>query len=135
MAFTLKELRSGQTKTFTLKEVLKFLGDAVNDEILIGEERYRISSCQELGGDGNPAAILIDWVSLELVIIANGENTFFFPDTIIDTDSIFLTVNNVLYQYGQSYDYHIQDDRLYWHGPFELETTDRVILKYPSTTI
>lgn len=134
MAFSLKELRTGETKTFTLKEVLKFLGDAVNDEILIGEEVYRISSCQEIGGDGTPATLNIDWVTLELVIESNGENTFFFPETIFDTDSIFLTVNNVVYQYGVSFDYHIQDDRLYWHGPFELERSDRVILKYPSTT-
>lgn len=135
MAFSLKDLRTGQSKAFTLKEVLKFLGDAVNDEIVIGDQTYSISSCQELGGDGTPAPISIDWITLELVIESNGENTFFFPDTIVDTDSIFLTVNNVVYQYGVRFDYHIQDDRLYWHGPFELETTDRVILKYPSTTV
>lgn len=135
MAFTLKELRTGQTKTFTLKEVLGFLGDSINDEIIIDEQIFRISSCQELGGDGSPISVNIDWVTLQLVIETDGENTFFFPETIIDTDSIFLTVNNVVYQYGQSFDYHIQDDRLYWHGPFSLEISDQVLLKYPTTTI
>ena len=40
----------------------------------------------------------------------------------------------VLYQYGVDRDFHIEGDRLFWHGGFDLETTDRVVLRYPKTT-
>lgn len=134
MAFTLKDIRTGQTHTFSLKEVLKYLGDPVNDEIMIGEDAYRISSFQELGG-GEGGSVSIDWVILGLTVESNGEASFYFPGVIQDSESVFLTVNNVLYQYGIGQDYHIQDDRLYWHGPFALETTDQMVLKYPTTIL
>lgn len=133
MAFTLKEKRSGSTRVFSTRELLELIGDRVNDEIIIRDEVYQISSCADfsLGGSaGN-----IDWITLELTILENGENVFFNPEVITDTDSVFLTVNSVLYQYGTTRDFHIEGDRLYWHGGFDLETTDRVVLRYPKTTL
>ena len=134
MAFTLKDIRTGQIHSFTLQEVLKYLGDSVNDEIMIGEEVFRISSFQELGG-GEGGSVSIDWVILGITVENNGETSFYFPGVVQDSESVFLTINNVLYQYGIGQDYHIQGDRLYWHGPFALETTDQVILKYPTTIL
>ncbi len=44
MGFTLRHLRTGETKAFSTKEVLEMLGDPVNDEIVVHNEVYRISS-------------------------------------------------------------------------------------------
>jgi hypothetical protein len=110
MAFTLKAVRSGQLKTFSAKEILELIGDRINDEIIIRDEVYRISSCVDFslgGGGGGSTAGSIDWVTLELTMAANGETVFYNPEVISDTDSVFLTVNSVLYQYGVDRDFHI----------------------------
>ena len=86
MAFAIKELRTGQYRTFSLREVLKLLGDSVNDEILIGDQPYSISSCREVGAEGAGTHYQIDWISFQLEIQDKGENTFYFPDEIVDTD-------------------------------------------------
>lgn len=132
MAFTLKEIRTGHTRTFSAKEILELIGDRINDEIVIHHEVYRISSCTELALVSNAS---IDWVTHEFSIDSNGESAFYNPETISDTDSIFLTINAVLYQYGVEKDFHIESDRLFWHGGFELETSDRMVLRYPKVSL
>ena len=136
MAFTLKEVRTGQLRTFSAKEILELIGDRINDEIIIRDEVYSISSCVDfsLGGGGGTSSGVIDWITLELIMESNGETVFYNPEVINDTDSVFLTVNSVLYQYGVDRDFHIEGDRLFWHGSFDLEMTDRVVLRYPKTT-
>jgi len=136
MAFTLEEIRSGQLRTFSAKEILELIGDRINDEIIIHDEVYSISSCVDfsLDGGGGTSSGTIDWITLELSMESNGETVFYNPELITDTDSVFLTVNSVLYQYGVTRDFHIEGDRLFWHGGFDLETTDRVVLRYPKTT-
>ena len=137
MAFTLKAVRSGQIKTFSAKEILELIGDRINDEIIIRDEVYRISSCVDFslgGGGGGSTAGSIDWVTLELTMAANGETVFYNPEVITDTDSVFLTVNSVLYQYGVDRDFHIEGDRLFWPGGFDVEMNDRVVLRYPKLT-
>ena len=42
MGFTLRHLRTGETKAFSTREVLEMLGDPVNDEIVVHNEVYRI---------------------------------------------------------------------------------------------
>ena len=133
MAFTLKERRSGNRHSLSVLEILRHIGDSINDEIIINEKVYLISSFQEQDSPGG-SGTSIDWLSKELVITTNDATTFNFQESISDTDSIFLTVNNVLYQYGPNKDYHIQDSLLYWHGGFSLETSDSIIIKYPSIT-
>ena len=44
MEFTLTQLRTGETQNFGIKDLLEFLGDKINDEIIMGSEVYRISS-------------------------------------------------------------------------------------------
>jgi hypothetical protein len=135
MAFTLKEIRTGQLRTFSAKEILELIGDRINDEIIIRDEVFRISSCMDLSlGDlGSGSSANIDWITLELNIASNGETVFYNPELITDTDSVFLTVNSVLYQYGVNRDFHIQGNHVFWHGGFDLEITDRVVLRYPKT--
>ena len=134
MAFTLKEIRTGQLHTFSAKEILELIGDRINDEIIIRDEVYRISSCVDLSLGSATSADTIDWITLELSMESNGETVFYNPELITDTDSVFLTVNSVLYQYGVDRDFHIEGDRLFWHGGFDLEMTDRVVVRYPKTT-
>ena len=136
MAFTLRSVRTGQIHNFSAKEILELIGDRINDEIIIGGEVYRISSCVDysLGGGGTSSSGSIDWITLELTMAANGETVFYNPEIITDTDSVFLTVNSVLYQYGVDRDFHIEGDRLFWHGGFDLEMNDRVVLRYPKLT-
>ena len=38
MAFTLKEVRTGQQHTFSAKEILELIGDRINDEIIIRDD-------------------------------------------------------------------------------------------------
>lgn len=131
MAFRVKTLRTGEYFTFTAKQILHLIGDSVNDEIVIDGETFRISTCHEIetgtGVGGN-----IDWQAEAVVIPSNGESAFYFPVPVLDTQSLFLTVNNVLYNYGIEADFHIEGDRLYWHGRFPLETDDEMIIRYPS---
>jgi hypothetical protein len=133
MAFTLKEVRTGQLRTFSAKVLLELIGDRINDEIIIREEVYRISSCVDFSLGGGTTAT-IDWITQELSVGTNGETVFYNPELITDTDAVFLTVNSVLYQYGVDRDFHIQGNKIFWHGGFNLETNDRVVLRYPKTT-
>lgn len=128
MAFSIKSLRSGEAKVFSTKQLLSLVGDPVNDEIVIDGETYRISTCQDISGCGTAA---IDWILAELPVTANGQTSFYAPDFIDDADSVLLTVNNVLYTQGLTGEYHVDGDRIYWHGAFALETDDRVVLRYP----
>lgn len=130
MAFQLKRVGSDVTVILTMRDVLGLLGDSVNDEIAFGGVAYRISSCAELGsgtgGDG------VDWLSVSLPVSSDGQSSFALPSGVTDPESLFLTVNNVVYEYGLGQAYHVEGSTLVWHGPMSLEQADRVILRYPS---
>ena len=130
MAFRVQSIRTGEYFTFSAKEILHLIGDSINDEINLDGEVYRISTCEELVS-GNGAIANIDWQADTLEINSNGETVFYFPAQVSDTQSLFLTVNNVLYSYGVDADFHVQDNRLYWHGQFQLETDDNMVVRYP----
>lgn len=130
MAFSLIEIRSGERKTFSTKDLLALIGDSINDEILLKGNTYRLSSGLEvLEADLSNLDTSISWVNHAFVVEEEGQNVFINPVSITDTNSVFLTVNNVLYTYGTEADYHIQDDRMYWHGAFDLDPQDRIQMK------
>jgi hypothetical protein len=133
MAFRLKDVRTGTVRSFTTREILSLLGDSINDEILIGQHRYRISSCEETdsGGGGVPDYYQIDWQKFQLPVTQGNQTLFSLPHDIADAESVFLTINNVLYEHGENRDFHLQDRELYWHGGFPLDTNDRVVVRYP----
>ena len=54
MAFRIKRLGAQEPETFSVVEILKLLGDKVNDEIRINGLAYRLSSVQEIGGGSDP---------------------------------------------------------------------------------
>jgi hypothetical protein len=129
MAFQLKRVGADITVILTMRDVLALLGDAINDEIVFDGVAYRISSCEELGaGAGSGAGV--DWLSVTLPVTSDGQTAFALPSGVTDPESLFLTVNNVVYEYGVAY--HVEGSTLVWHGPIALEQADRIILRYPS---
>ena len=73
--FSLRSQRTGQYKEFTLLEILKLLGDPVNDEIWLedGEDVFNLSSFREtssntgngnggnVGGSANGGGTTLNW--------------------------------------------------------------------------
>ncbi len=126
MNFSIKTLR-GQQKTLGIQDLLGLLGDSINDEIVIGEDTYRISSAQSIASGGLP----VDWVVTPLPVQTSGQDRFQLPAAILDPESAFFTVNNVDYTHGMQY--HFEGTELIWHQTFALEPTDEVHIKYPIT--
>ena len=126
MNFTIKTLR-GQTRTLGIQDLLGLFGDKINDEIIIGDDTFRISSAESIGS----AASAVDWVITPLTVQATGQEHFSLPMAIGDPESAFFTVNNVDYTHGVHY--HFEGTELVWHQAFALETTDEVFVKYPIT--
>lgn len=84
-SFSLRSQRTGQYKEFSLLEILKLLGDQVNDEIWLedGEDVYNLSSFREIGGGGDGGGHRENW-SVETPVQVAGQRTFYlqyFPAT------------------------------------------------------
>jgi len=126
MGFSLKEIRSGAPELFDLQAILNLLGDTINDEIELGENRYRITSFQEIGSGGTGASNT--WTSFAISIPNVGTSIFSLEGRLIDVSNLFLSLNNVLYKYGQ--DFSIESGNLHWQGAFELEPSDSLQLRY-----
>lgn len=64
-SFSLRSQRTGQIKEFSLLEILKLLGDQINDEIWLedNEDVYSLSSFRELNGNGQAGASQQQWIS------------------------------------------------------------------------
>lgn len=124
MNFQIQTLR-GEQKTLGIQDLLGVLGDSVNDEIVIGDDTYRISSAQSMGSGASP----VDWVITPLTVQASGQDRFQLPVAILDPESAFFTVNNVDYTHGMHY--HFEGTELVWYQAFMLEPTDEVFIKYP----
>lgn len=126
MNFQIQTLR-GEQKTLGIQDLLGLLGDKINDEIIIGDDTYRISTAQSVGS----VATEVDWVITPLTVQASGQDRFQLPLAILDSESAFFTVNNVDYTHGVHY--HFEDKELVWHQAFALEQSDEVHIKYPIT--
>jgi hypothetical protein len=124
MAFILQNIRSGQETEFSIKDILKLLGDPVNDEIKIGKKKYRISTCQELSSGAGEDR---QWVKTTLNVTANGQTQFNVPIDQNNIDGIFMVVNNLVYDYNTSFT--VNATTVFWNGEFPLETTDTVYIK------
>lgn len=51
MNFNLRNIRTGELKSFPFTQILELLGDSVNDSISLNGECYRISSCESGTGE------------------------------------------------------------------------------------
>jgi len=136
MAFSIQRVGATESETFSMIDVLRILGDKVNDEIKINGHAYRLSTVQEFGGDGgsvDPSLIplpSVDWIRTPLDIITAGQTNFQVNVPINDPEGLLLVVNGAMYDYGSEAAFHMEGNNLYWHGGFTLEITDRIYLKY-----
>ena len=84
MPFEIRKVGSTVKKTFNIRDILRLLGDKVNDEVRIDDVSYRISSATELptgGGSGgagiiDPSTIplpLVDWIRVPIPITQSGQ--------------------------------------------------------------
>ena len=127
MSFSLRKVQNGEQKIFSNKLILEMLGDTINDEIKIDGEVYRISSFFSLSGEGSGTLAYI-WEIIDLPIIQNNEQEFSLNQDIEDLSSVMLVINHVIYRHQLSF--HISNQLLYWHGEFDLETSDQMYLRF-----
>ncbi len=136
MALSIQRVGATESETFTTVDILRILGDKVNDEIKINGHAYRLSTVQEFGGNGgtvDPSLIplpSVDWIRTPLNIITGGQTNFQVNVPINDPEGLLLVVNGAMYDYGNEAAFHLEGNNLYWHGGFTLEITDRIYLKY-----
>ena len=131
MAFSLRKVLDGERKTFSDKLIWEILGDKINDEIIIDEEAYRISSFINIGGESSGQTYV--WETIDILISQNNQTEFSLTQDIDDPTNVFLVINHVLYKYGLQQNFHIANQSLYWHGGFQLEPTDQMYLKFLTT--
>jgi hypothetical protein len=124
MAFILQNIRSGEEKEFSIKDLLSILGDPINDEIKIGKKKYRISSCQELSSAAGQEK---QWIKTTLNVTENGQSQFNISIDQNDTEGIFMVVNNLVYDYNTSF--YVDASKVYWTGDFPLEINDQIYIK------
>jgi len=128
MGFVLRTVRDGISKSFSIKEILKLIGDKVNDEIRIDGEAFRISSCIETTS-AEDAALVYDWVEIDLMVQSEGQTDFLLTEIPGDLESVTLKVNSIPYRLGADFD--ISDRIIQWKGAFSLDSTDQISLRYP----
>lgn len=127
MGFTLKHLRTAEIEHFSTKELLELLGDKINDEILLKGEVYRISSFVATDG-GDFTMPTFQWQSVQLPA-SDGASSFPFTGST-ETVGLFFSINGVLYEYGQTKDFHVANGQLLWHGGFPIDSKDHLIVKW-----
>jgi hypothetical protein len=133
MAFRIKRLGAQEPQTFSVIEILKLLGDKVNDEIRINGLAYRLSSVQEIGGGSDPGPIalpVVDWIRTPLTITMSAQTNFQVSLPVSDPEGLLLVVNGAVYDYGLQAAFHLEGSSLYWHGGFDLDINDRIYLKH-----
>jgi hypothetical protein len=133
MAFTLTQVRTGEQKNFSVREILELLGDPINNEIIIHGESYRINNVQgDLGSGGgtDSSTWRADWQKIPISIGSSGQNQFSVSVNTSDPEGLFLVVNGAIYDYGINSAFDINSGTLNWHGGFNLEPTDNVYIKY-----
>lgn len=139
MAFKLTQIRTGEQKDFTIREILELLGDPINNEIFIHGESYRISNVQgDLSGGGgggtDSGSWRADWQKLPITVAISGQSQFSVNLNTNDPEGLFLAVNGAIYDYGINSAFDIASGTLNWHGGFNLEPTDHVYIKYLTLT-
>ena len=107
MAFTLKKVINGESKDFTLQNILEILGDPTNDEINFDGEAYRISSFEDGGGtstggggagSGSSSGTVFTWQDYLLFVTVAGQTEIELETAIPEGANLLLTVNGVYYE-------------------------------------
>lgn len=125
-SFSLRSQRTGQYKAFSLLEILKLLGDSVNDEIWLedGEDVYNLSSFREIGGGNGSGGSVENW-SVETPGNIAFQSIFYLlyipkhPVILVLLNGVTLT---------QHKDYTLEEKEL--RLPFQLNTQDTLKFIY-----
>ncbi len=141
MTFTLKKVIDGESRDFTLQNILEILGDPTNDEIDFEGEAFRISSFGSSvvsgggggAGSGSSSGTIFTWQDYLLTVTVVGQTEIELETEIPEGANLLLTVNGVYYESHPQLSYHIIGSTLFWHGSFELEPSDTVRLRYQIT--
>lgn len=127
-SFSLRSQRSGQYKEFTLLEILRLLGDRVNDEIWLqnDEDVYNLSSFQEIGGGGGGSNYGGgQWVQ-ETPTDINGLDTFLLDRPPVGT-MVLVLLNGMLQTEHRNYSRQGRTVSF----PFRLNEQDSLMFIYP----
>ena len=131
-SFSLRSQRTGQYKSFTLLEVLKLLGDRVNDEIWLedGEDVYNMSSFQELGGgDGSSGATTPMYWSVETPSNTSNQQIFYLQFTPTSKNSLLLVILNGMVQ-TQNRDFFLDGKQISFSFPLNSADSAKFIYQY-----
>ncbi len=125
--FSLRSQRTGQYKDFSLLEILKLLGDPVNDEIWLedGEDVFNLSSFRDNNGNGGGGSSTpLNWHT-ETFFQAQGQ-TVFTLQRIPAPPVLMVMLNGVELRRGA--DYHIDGNKV--QLPFSLNSQDSLLCIY-----
>lgn len=126
-SFSLRSQRTGQYHEFSLLEILKLLGDQVNDEIWLknGEDVFNLSSFRELNGGGTGGGSPQEFWMTESVTNANGQNTFNLSYTP-SGKVLLIILNGIVLSLNRDFSRNGKQIML----PFQLNTQDTLQFIY-----
>ena len=130
MIFSLQKVINGNVNIFEFEKILEILGDKINDEINIDGNAYRISSYTGIDGGTGGSGETTLWIEASLRVLTTGQTTIQLNQGVNQHESLQLFINGIYYEYGMEESYHIVNNILRWHGGFELEPTDEIVLKF-----
>lgn len=118
--FSLRSQRTGQYKDFSLLEILKLLGDPINDEIWLedGEDVFNLSSFRDNNGNGSGGSTPLNW-NTETFFQVPGQ-TAFTLQRIPAPPVLMVMLNGV--ELRRNADYQIDGNRV--QLPFALNSQD-----------
>lgn len=125
-SFSLRSQRTGQSKEFSILELLRLLGDPVNDEIWLqdNEDVFNLSSFREIGGGGSQTTAE-NW-SIEELSNLSGQDTFYLRYQPYDLKRMTILFNGLAMG---SKDYSLNGKEL--KLPFRLNGQDALVFIYP----
>lgn len=124
-SFSLRSQRTGQSKEFSILELLRLLGDPVNDEIWLqdNEDVFNLSSFREIGSGSQTTTE--NW-SMEELSNLSGQDTFYLLYQPYDLKRMTILFNGLAIG---SKDYSLNGKEL--RLPFRLNGQDALVFIYP----
>lgn len=124
--FSLRSQRTGQYKNFSLLEILKLLGDPINDEIWLedGEDVFNLSSFRDDGGSGGGGNTPLNW-NTDTFSQVPGQKAFTLH--YVPAPPVLMVMLNGV-ELRRNADYQIDGNRV--QLPFALNSQDSLLCIY-----
>jgi len=124
--FSLRSQRTGQYKNFTLLEILKLLGDPINDEIWLedGEDVFNLSSFRDDSSNGSGNNTPLNW-NTDTFSQIPGQKAFTLQ-RVPAPPVLMVMLNGV--ELRRNADYQIDGNRV--QLPFTLNSQDSLLCIY-----